>query len=219
MKDTKASSAMTSTGASKVVDEPAGLKPKEEKVAVKTMKDMKAISAMSSSGASSVVDEPAGLKPKEEKVAVTTMKDMKAISAMSSSGASSVVAESTALSDDEDALVRPTKYRKLLAEESAMQGQPVQGQPVQGQERRGPERQRTKEIHLARQLLAGYARDDYCWSKDQCAEIIKAADVLDQNDKLTAKENLMYLKAQDENDYSDWWRRMIGGATQASSQG
>ena len=153
------------------------------------------------------------------------MKDMKATSAMSSSGASSVVAESTALSDDEDALVRPTKYRKLLAEESAMQGQPVQGQPVQGQAARSssePAQGLTAqgpEIHLARRLLAGYARDDYCWSKDQCAQIIKAAEALDQNDKLTAKENLIYLKALDENDYPDWWRRMTGGATQASSQG
>ena len=185
------------------------------------MKDTKASSAMTSTGASNVGTEPALTEPKQITVRVKAKKGMK----------------STALSADEDALVRPTtddeaekRCRKLLADFSAMQGQPVQGQPVQGQPVQGQAARSSSEpaqgltaqgpeIHLARRLLAGFEGDADCWSKDQCAQIIKAAEALEQYDTLTPRENVIFLTALDQNDYPDDWRRMIEEATQASSQG
>ena len=61
---------------------------------------------------------------------------------------------------------------------------------------------------MARRLLAGFEGDADIWSKDQCAQIIKAGKVLDQYDKLTTRENVIYLTALDQNDYPDWPERL-----------
>ena len=55
-----------------------------------------------------------------------------------------------------------------------------------------------------RALLASFEENGgSSWSKEQCDQIIEAAEALPE---LTATENLMYIKALDQYDYPEWFR-------------
>ena len=58
-----------------------------------------------------------------------------------------------------------------------------------------------------RRLLASFGGDGRSvWSKVQCGRIIEAAEALPE---LTATENLMYIKALDQYDYPEWFRKSM----------